>query len=87
MQANLKETEMHGSVASKELVYLAVVAGGGSIPDDQDQWLHLGRAAGYTGHHDLAGFYGGRVPSMVRADGKRQLTAAGWERARRCRTS
>jgi hypothetical protein len=64
-------------------MYDALVATGGSIPDDRDRWRQLGRAAGYSGHRDLAGFFGGRRPSMVRVDGRRELTEAGWERARR----
>jgi hypothetical protein len=76
---------MHSSAARKEVIYLALLASGGSIPDDREHWRRLGQAAGYTGHRDLAGFFGGRVPSMVRTGGRRELTAAGWNRARRHR--
>jgi hypothetical protein len=74
---------MHHSETRKAVVYLALVASGGSIPDDQEQWCRLGQAAGYSGQRDLAGFFGGRVPSMTCVAGKRRLTTAGWERARR----
>jgi hypothetical protein len=87
MQPDLKEPLMQRSSTRKKLVYLALIAVGGSMPDDQDQWRQLGQAAGYSGHHDLAGFYGGRVPSMVRAGGRRELTSAGWERSRRSGTT
>src|ERR1700759_2589014 len=68
--------------ARRQIVYLALIAAGGSFPDDREQWGQLGQAAGYPGHRDLAGFFGGRVPSMVRAGGRRELTAAGRQRAR-----
>jgi hypothetical protein len=74
---------MHSPAARKEVVYLALLAAGGSIPDDRDQWRQIGQAAGYSGHRDLAGFFGGRVPSMVRTGNRRALTPAGRDRARR----
>jgi hypothetical protein len=66
----------------KRNLYARLVALGGSLPDDERTWRELGRTVGYTGRSDLAGFFGGRVPSMVRADGQRLLTEAGWRRAR-----
>jgi hypothetical protein len=49
-----------------------------------DDWLAAGQTAGYTGHRDLAGFFGGPVPSMVGLpDGRRRITPAGRRRARR----
>ena len=52
--------------------------------EDEAAWSALGRRCGYTGRGDLAGFYGGRSPSMVRLpDGRRILTDAGHDRARR----
>jgi hypothetical protein len=49
---------------------------------DQAEWRELGHMCGYTAHRDLAGFFGGRRPSMVRRpDGSRELTADGWRRA------
>jgi len=51
--------------------------------NDQADWRELGQSCGYTGHRDLAGFFGGRAPSMVRLpDGSRVLTEAGWARVR-----
>lgn len=65
------------------LVYAELVAAGGSIPDDHDVWSAVGRRAGYSGHRDLAGFYGGRYPSMRRRGGRRELTEHGRARAAR----
>jgi len=66
----------------KTLYYRGVIAHGGRLPD-QATHRALGQACGYTAHRDLAGFHGGREPSMVlMADGSRQLTAAGYRRAR-----
>lgn len=66
---------------AKHTVYAAMKALGGTVPD-QATWRCLGQAAGYSAHRDLAGFYGGRVPSMVcHLDGSRSLTATGWARA------
>lgn len=66
----------------KEHVYAALAAAGGALPDGAS-WLRLGQAAGYSGHRDLAGFFGGRRPSMVRLpDGRRVVTPDGWGRAR-----
>ncbi|MEA2361295.1 MAG: hypothetical protein QOD71_440 [Thermoleophilaceae bacterium] len=66
----------------KTHLYAALAAAGGAVPDGA-AWLALGQAAGYSGHRDLAGFFGGRRPSMTRLrDGSRVLTADGWSRAR-----
>ncbi len=67
----------------KELLYTLIVNHGGRLPDDVATWRSLGRAAGYSGRSDLAGFFGGREPSMARIAGKRVLTAAGRRRAKR----
>ena len=64
-------------------VYAELVATGGSLPDDKASWSAIGRRAGYSGHRDLAGFYGGRYPSMRRRGGRRELTEHGWARAGR----
>lgn len=49
-----------------------------------DDWLAAGQAAGYTGRRDIAGFFGGRDPSMVcLSDGRRRITSAGRRRAHR----
>jgi hypothetical protein len=62
-------------------VYRRALAGDFAGHDD---WLATGQAAGYTGHRDLAGFFGGSEPSMVcLSDGRRRLTPAGRRRARR----
>jgi hypothetical protein len=67
----------------KQRLYEALRRRGGIVAD-QAEWRSLGRACGYTAYRDLAGFFGGRNPSMVRQpDGSRELTAAGWLRARR----
>ncbi len=65
----------------KQQVYDAVKALLGLVPD-QATWRRIGQAAGYTADSDLAGFFGGRLPSMVlNPDGSRSLTPAGWARA------
>lgn len=61
-------------------VYRRALAGDFAGHDD---WLACGQAAGYSGHRNLAGFFGGREPSMVQLpDGRRRITAAGRRRAR-----
>jgi hypothetical protein len=65
----------------KAELYRILVARGGRIPDDGGLWRALGQAAGYSGQSDLAGFFGGARPSMVRIAGERMLTAEGWTRA------
>lgn len=87
METNAKDANMHRSETRKEVLYRAMVANGGSIPDDPEEWRRIGEKAGYIGYRDLAGFYGGLIPSMSRTKGERRLTAAGWERARRYRTT
>lgn len=67
----------------KESLYALIVSHGGRLPDDVDIWRALGGAAGYSGRSDLAGFFGGREPSMVRSGGQRILTPACWQRASR----
>lgn len=65
----------------KTEMYRRIVALGGWVPD-QATWRAIGQLCGYTVRSDLAGFFGGREPSMVRlADGTRVLTAAGRGRA------
>lgn len=66
----------------KKKVYAAMVAAGGKIADERPLWRALGRRAGYSGRSDLAGFYGGRYPSMRREGAARVLTEHGWRRAR-----
>jgi hypothetical protein len=66
----------------KATLYRLLVACDGAV-SGHDQWLALGQESGYTGDSDLAGFFGGRAPSMVRLpDDRRVLTEAGWRRAR-----
>ena len=65
----------------KQRLYQLMAGLGGSVADDRRLWRELGRRAGYSGRSDLAGFFGGREPSMVRAGGRRALTAAGWRRS------
>ena len=68
-------------MSRRNLLLLALIKLGGLVPD-QAAWRALGQSCGYTGHRDLAGFFGGRIPSMVRlSDGSRVLTEAGWARA------
>jgi hypothetical protein len=65
----------------KAALYCALLELDGVVPD-QAAWRELGHACGYTAYGDLAGFFGGRVPSMVRmSDGSRVLTPAGRMRA------
>jgi hypothetical protein len=48
----------------------------------QAEWRELGQVCGYSARWALAGFFGGRRPSMVRLPGgSRVLTADGWRRA------
>jgi hypothetical protein len=69
------------TVSRKQRVYSALIARNGELPGQAD-WREVGQGAGYTALRDLAGFYGGRRPSMVcLPDGRRQLTADGWRRA------
>lgn len=63
-------------------LYKLIVAAGGVI-ESQAAWRALGQAAGYTARSDLAGFYGGRWPSVVRDGDRRVLTPVGRSRARR----
>ncbi|HSS32319.1 MAG TPA: hypothetical protein VLL27_03465 [Solirubrobacterales bacterium] len=72
---------MDTSGPRKQILYALLLARGGRLADDEREWRELGRQAGYSGRSDLAGFYGGRIPSMIRAGGERRLTAAGWRRA------
>jgi hypothetical protein len=68
-------------MSRKQRVYATLVARNGQVPG-QAEWRELGQAAGYSAHRDLAGFFGGRRPSMIcLPDGRRQLTADGWRRA------
>ena len=68
-------------MSRKKQLYALALAAGGAFPDAV-AWLAAGQTAGYTGHGDLAGFFGGRKPSMVRLpDGRRALTADGRRRA------
>jgi len=61
----------------KKIPYGLVVALGGMV-SDQGTWRAVGQSAGYSGPRDLAGFFGGRIPSMVlNGDGSRTLTPAG----------
>ena len=63
-------------------VYAAMVAANGAIVNETVVWRALGQLAGYSGRSDLAGFYGGRSPSLRREGDKRVLTEHGWRRAR-----
>ena len=70
-------------MSRKRKLYRAIVALNGRVPG-QAEWRAIGWACGYTAWHDLAGFFGGRRPSMVLlADGSRELTSDGWSRAHR----
>ncbi len=65
----------------KQSLYEALCRHGGRV-GSRAEWRALGQRCGYTAYRDLAGFYGGRRPSMVRlADDSRQLTPDGWRRA------
>lgn len=64
----------------KRRLYQLVVAAGGGVPD-QASWRELGQRAGYSARSDLAGFFGGRYPSMRQIGDRRELTADGWRRA------
>ncbi len=64
----------------KQVLYSLIVALGGVVPD-QATWRELGQRAGYTARSDLAGFFGGRYPSMRCVGDRRELTPAGWARA------
>lgn len=65
----------------KHLLLLALIKLNGPVPS-RAEWRELGQSCGYSGYRDLAGFFGGRSPSMVRLpDGSRILTEAGWARA------
>ena len=70
-------------MSRKQMLYRVLVALGGHVPT-QTEWRTLGQLCGYSAHRDLAGFFGGPHPSMMCfADGSRELTSAGWARARR----
>lgn len=48
----------------------------------EPEWREIFVLAGYTGHSDAAGFFGGRYPSMRRLPGgSRELTEHGWARS------
>jgi hypothetical protein len=65
----------------KKRMYDELRRRGGRVAD-QDEWRELGRACGCSARRTLAGFFGGRKPSMVHlADGSRVLTSDGWLRA------
>lgn len=64
----------------KQLLYQVLVAIDGVVPD-QATWRELGQRAGYTARSDLAGFFGGRYPSLQCIGDRRELTADGWRRA------
>lgn len=69
----------------KQCLYDELERWGGEVPN-QAEWRKLGQSCGYTAYRDLAGFFGGVRPSMVRMPGgSRRLTADGWARARRWR--
>lgn len=69
-------------MARKIELYSAVIQLGGRVAN-QAAWRAIGQRCGYTARRDLAGFFGGREPSMVRrTDGSRVITAAGCRRAR-----
>lgn len=68
-------------MSRKQRLYTELRRRGGQVPD-QAVWRQLGQYCGYHGHRDLAGFYGGRRPSMaLMPDGSRRLTDDGWNRA------
>lgn len=78
----VERTAEEVNVKDKHQVYAAMKTLRGRAPD-QATWRRIGQAAGYTGDSDLAGFFGGRLPSMLlNPDGSRSLTPAGWGRAR-----
>jgi hypothetical protein len=68
-------------MSRKQCLYNELRRRGGRVAD-QAEWRLLGRSCGYNAYRDLAGFFGGRRPSMVRlSDGSRRLTPDGWRRA------
>lgn len=68
-------------MSRKQRLYDELRSRGGRVAD-QTEWRQLGQQCGYTAHRALAGFYGGRRPSMVlMPDGSRRLTEDGWRRA------
>ena len=71
---------MSHQMSRKQRLYDALRRRGGRVRD-QSEWRELGQSCGYSAHRDLAGFFGGRRPSLVRlADGSRELTRDGWRR-------
>ena len=65
----------------KQALYDELRRRGGKVAD-QAEWRQLGQDCGYRAYRDIAGFYGGRRPSMTRMpDGSRRLTDDGWSRA------
>jgi hypothetical protein len=69
-------------VSRKQMLYSELVARGGEV-SGRAEWRALGQRCGYSAYRDLAGYFGGRRPSMRLPDGRRQLTRDGWHRARR----
>jgi hypothetical protein len=70
-------------MSRKSRLYEEVVRRRGCIRGQAD-WKEVGQTSGYPLGRALAGFFGGRRPSMIRLpDGSRVLTADGWRRAKR----
>jgi len=68
-------------MSRKQTLYRELARRGGRVAN-QAAWRELGQSCGYSAHHDLAGYYGGRRPSLARlADGSREFTPDGWRRA------
>jgi hypothetical protein len=76
----LFNTEVRMNQSRKKLLYQRMLAAGGAV-ETQAEWRALGQSVGYTARSDLAGFFGGRVPSVVREGDRRVLTQAGRQRA------